>query len=264
MVTREQSIAAVGDDRYTGWGETEMKADMTSKGLTAGNGSSSSSSGLPAFSFDQNAAEQEAIDELTPYYTKLLEMYNGDVSLAKKRMEQDYERGLRYNKQETTNATTDVNAAKAESARKFKIALGDLDQEMNGRGLFNSGIRTKERANTTDTQNYDQSVLDAKARDLALSSKKYEEEQGVTLDRWLEDYGFKDTGVEGFTDKVTQKKIDLTEQKMKEAADMANEKRNQAYQNYVAGTSAVATATPSNYAELLNAALKTSGITATT
>jgi rubrerythrin len=62
-------------------------------------------------------------------------------------MEQDYERGLRYNSQETKNAMGDNAAAKEESARKFKLALGDLDQEMNSRGLTNSGASVQTESN---------------------------------------------------------------------------------------------------------------------
>ena len=262
-VTREQSIAMVGDERYTAWGEAEANADMKAKGLTAGSGGSSSGASIAPFTFDQAAAEKAAMEELRPYYEKLLQIYDGDVALAKKRMEADYERGLRYKKEETANATGDINDTKAENERKFKIALGDLDQEMNTRGLTSSGIKATEKQEAAADQAYTQEQLNNQARDLALSEKKYIEEQDVTKQQFLEDEGFVDTGITGYYNNKQKKQFGYTQEMIDKSKEMALAKRTQAANDYAVGTKPIAEATPTNYSELLNKALTTSGLPAT-
>lgn len=231
-------------------------------GGSSSGGSSGGGTTLPPFKFDQAAADKAAMEELRPYYEKLLKIYNGDVQLAKQRMEQDYERGLRYKKEETANAMGDIETAQRERDRKFKIALGDLDQEMNSRGIYTSGIRTQKTGEATADEAYQKKLLSDKARDLALTEKKYIEEQDVTKNRFLEDKGFKQTGVEGFMSEPEKYKWEQSKKMSEQAADMALMKRNQAFQDWQAGVTPVASATPSNYTKMLNDALKLSGLPA--
>jgi len=251
---------------YAGWKDPEMIADFNATGGVGKGGTSSSSSGLSPgaitpFTFDQKAAETAAMEELRPYYEKLLKIYNGDVNLAKKRMEEDYSRGLRYKQEDTATGMGDINATRAERDRKFKIALGDLDQEMNTRGLYTSGIRTQERAEATADETRQKALLDQQARDLAESEKRYVEGADVEKQRFLEEKGFAPvTGAEGYISEPEKQKWDQAQKMTEQSRAMATEKRSQKFNDWQYGVTPLATATPTNYTEVLNNALKIQGL----
>jgi len=182
---------------YSSWNDPNaIVADFNATGGAGKGGSSSSSGGqigvsIPSFSFNWDEATKNALTELTPYYEKLLSMYKGDIALAKQHMDQDYERGLRVQSEKTDTGIADVNATKAERNRKFKIALGDLDQTMNARGLTTSGIKTNEISKSTADEKYQQGLLDNQARDLTKGLEYYKEDLGATRDAQLEKWGMK-------------------------------------------------------------------------
>lgn len=193
-LSREQSIAQYGTERYTGWGETEAAANAKELGITGNSGGSSSSEtgfDIPQFSFNWDDATKQALDELTPYYTKLLTMYKGDIALAKQHMDQDYERGLRVQSDKVTTGIADTEAARAERKRKLDLALKDIDQNMNSRGLLNSGIKTGEVSKTLADEAYQQKQLDNTERDLNKGLEYYKEDVNATRDKQLEQWGMK-------------------------------------------------------------------------
>ena len=57
---------------------------------------------VPAFEWDRNQAEQDALTKLTPYYDELLAQANGDVELAKQRLLEDYQTGTRQDQEDFT------------------------------------------------------------------------------------------------------------------------------------------------------------------
>lgn len=122
--------------------------------------------------------EDQAYKELAPYYERILSEAKGDVELAKKRLQEDYDRGVRLKTEDVATAikyaTEDTTLNKGELSDKLKyakdtlqyldntqfpLARAVLDQTYNRRGLFNSGLRTvgqenlgKEQALTREGQ----------------------------------------------------------------------------------------------------------------
>lgn len=79
-------------------------------------GGGSGGGNIPAFNFSWDQAEKEALEKLAPYYKQKLDESNGDVELAKQRIEEDYQRGLRQRTEDTNIAmTTDTQTAKEET-----------------------------------------------------------------------------------------------------------------------------------------------------
>jgi len=109
-----------------------------------GGGSGGSSGGgqgpsIPGFTFDWDQAENDALKELTPYYQKKLAEANGDVELAKKRIEEDYQQGLRYNKEDAaTQTTADTQTAKEETDATM--------DSLNQRGILFGQIQDPEQS----------------------------------------------------------------------------------------------------------------------
>lgn len=264
-LSKDQSLALYGTEAYTGWGEAEAKADAAAKGVsTPTGGYSTGTTALPKFSFDQAAAEKAAMEQLRPYYEKLLSIYNGDVGLAKKRMEEDYARGLRYKQDATQTGLGDIAATQAERDRKFKLALGDLDQEMNARGLTNSGIKTTNVANAKADEAYQQQLLKNQARDLTTAEKQYVEGANVDRTRFLEDKGLQPvTGVPGFMSETDKKKFDLAQQFEKDTGTKVENAFNKAQVYHQTASQPLVTATPKNYTDVLNSSLKMLGLPTT-
>ena len=263
-----QELINAGYTGYQGWDDASANADFNATGGAGkqGNGGSSGN-GSPTvtpFSFDAKAAEATAKEQLRPYYERLLQIYDGNVALAKKRIEQDYERGLRYNSQETANALGDNAAAKEESNRKFKLALGDLDQEMNTRGLTNSGIKATNVQNAKADQLFNQNQYDANARDLSLAEKKYIEEQDVARQNFMQENGFADSGVAGYINNRQQKLDEFGHAFEGDVATKITNAENRAIGYHNVSATPLTELTPTNYTELLNKALITSGLPANT
>lgn len=246
---------------YVGWGTNEMIADFNATGGNGKGGGGNGSPTLPKFEFDQKQAENDAMEELRPYYEKLLTIYNGDVALAKKRIEQDYERGLRFSRDTTKNALEDNQAARDERARKFTIALGDLDQEMNTRGIFNSGIKTGDTQNAKADEAFQDQKLKNEARDLNLSQTQYEESLGVKKERDMQDDADGEVvGIDGYYNTRQKKQFEWANEMTTRGREMANWKRQQKFNDYQAGITPIATAQPQNYNTLLNKALEMQGL----
>ena len=224
------------------------------------NGTTNSSGNVPKFEFDQDQANKDAMEELRPYYEKLLKIYNGDIAMAKQRMEQDYKRGLRYSREDTQTGLDGIAETKEERARRFDIALGDLDQEMNTRGIYNSGIKDQEVDVSKAGEKYQVGLLDRDAEALRTAETRYKEKAETTLNRYNEDMGHNASGVEGFMSEPEKYKWEQSKKMAEEGAEMANTRRYQRYQDWYTGASPIATANPSTWADNLDTALELSGL----
>lgn len=175
-VSREQSIAAVGDERYTGWGEQEMKNDMSSKGLTAGSLNSNGSGGgvnvddyisaiqetLPTppeeymkanpFYFDEQAAREVSTAEFEPYYNELLSDYLGDIKLTSEK-----------NQGDVTRILADLDKQKElflkQNGTELDKTLRGIKEGYSGKGLYFSGTNIRDQneataANTNTLEGY--------------------------------------------------------------------------------------------------------------
>ena len=80
---------------------------------------------VPAFEFNWDQAEKDALTELTPYYERLLEEANGDMDLAKARLLEDYETGNRYREE---NFATLQSRVEADYARGMKYKSFDAEE----------------------------------------------------------------------------------------------------------------------------------------
>jgi len=263
-----QDFIDAGYGGYAGWGVEEANADFQATNGSGKQTSGGSTSGayIPPFNWteeQQKAAEAKAIRELEPYYTKLLQMYGGDVALAKQRMDQDYERGLRVQTEniEWAKETNDISLA--ERQRKFQLALKDMDQQLNQRGVFTSGIRTQDTARATAEEQYQQNQILRENEALDTGLKQYTEGANVDYQREAERLGYakpttqavagqyapSQTGitspgaaynVSNFTAEPAQKELAIEEQKRQAMYEKALNTRNQAYQQWASDATRLA------------------------
>jgi len=101
----------------------------------------------PKFNFDWTAARQQAYDELTPYYSQKLNLAKGDVELAKKYIQEDYDRGLRY-------ASEDYGQSSAEETIKSGQETLSAQGEANKRGVLVGQIPTGQETSKAPTSEY--------------------------------------------------------------------------------------------------------------
>lgn len=212
-LTREQSLAQYGTEKYTAWNETEAQADWIAQG-GGGVGVSGdldpemqefadliaqltgSPIELPPLKVkDWEEYEKAALEELKPYYTRILKEEGGDVERAKKRMQEDYDRGLRIKREDYETAkklygdklkpgeTLPQYLARTRLQGKEGMFIEEgqeLVEQMGKRGLFRSGIMTGEVGKLGTSQEKRQQAIDR-----ALS--RYEEESGLGFTRGMED-----------------------------------------------------------------------------
>lgn len=63
---------------------------------------------IPKFDFDWEQAEIDALEKLRPYYEELIAESNGDFELAKSRLIEDYDTGVRQNREDWDILSTQV------------------------------------------------------------------------------------------------------------------------------------------------------------
>jgi hypothetical protein len=87
--------------------------------------------------------EKKALEELTPYYTKLLDTYNGDIDMAKSHLKQQYELGLRQTR-------TNQEATQKENFNNvYKQEMGQTTDDLARRGLLGTTAGKQEGLSTT-------------------------------------------------------------------------------------------------------------------
>lgn len=124
------------------WGTETGEIQSPGSGGAGGGGMAGGGGSLPAFKFDWEAAEKEALQKLEPYYVEKLKEAGGDVERAKKLLEDDYVRGKRYREEdEKTQIATDTQTAKEETTSAV--------ENLNRRGLLFSEMEPDQAATSS-------------------------------------------------------------------------------------------------------------------
>lgn len=115
-----------------------------------GGGSGGGGSVAPPFEFDWAAAEKEALAKLEPYYLQKLQEAEFDVERAKRLIEEDYQRGVRYRSEDLATEIGDVETAKKRIMEDYErgetYRAQDLEQQLRELGLITDEDRRDLRA----------------------------------------------------------------------------------------------------------------------
>lgn len=117
---------AIRADIAAGHGQEKLNAYLGSSG---GGGGGGGFPNIPAFKFDYDLAEKEALAKLEPYYRQKLKENEGDVARAKLAIEEDYKRGRRYREE-------DLETQLAADRRLKEEELREALTELNRRGIL--------------------------------------------------------------------------------------------------------------------------------
>lgn len=201
---------------YAGWNPNDAAADFAATGGAGkeggGDGGSGNNpndvndfvsllsqlTGSPMALPELNVAsfedyEKKALDELRPYYDRILKEEGGDVEKAKIRIEDDYKRGLRINREDYERAKAGYgegmnpgesvqdyyNRTKALPGTNPQEGVSLLD-EVAKRGMLESGFAKIDAANLATAQQRRQEAI-------KTAKDRYEEDAGITKGRSLED-----------------------------------------------------------------------------
>ena len=159
-LTREQSIALYGTEKYVAWGEAEAAADAKAKGIgtPAGGGGGADDILQNAinsilklipqplkpyeeanpFFFDEALAKEASIAEYAPYYGELLSDYIADVEMTKGRSQEDLDRTL-------AQLLGGKEYYMGVERRALDKSLRQTNEGYAGKGLFFSGVRERDR-----------------------------------------------------------------------------------------------------------------------
>jgi len=128
------------------------------QGGGGGGAGAGSSPSYPKFDFDWTKAREDAMTQLTPYYEQKLKEAGGDVERAKRLIEEDYTRGVRYSKEDlaTTTTTAEEDAASAFKTLGLDVAqeTRDVQGSLNRRGVLLGTIREGQESTAAPTSDY--------------------------------------------------------------------------------------------------------------
>jgi hypothetical protein len=89
---------------------------------------------LKSSGIDYNAIEQQSFKDYGPYYERILKESNYDLATAKARLEEDYQKGLRTNREDASTAlktlTTQTNPAEQRATLDNLNRRGFLDTQV--------------------------------------------------------------------------------------------------------------------------------------
>jgi len=216
QVYSKNELTAQGYGGYVGWNDPEAGLDFAATGgggkwtggTTTGGGGE-----ISPFNFDWTQSEKDALEKLRPYYEEVLAESQGDVNLAKSRLEEDYQLGKRYREEDLTFQTR--GAQMEEPIEKEKMLSG-----LNQRGFLQSTVRTQEQIDLEERQ--------ARRREaIQRAIQRKEEVAGIEKGRQLTD----------ITTKEQRYERDIGEEKKEKAAAMAEQKYGRDYQRFMAEAS---------------------------
>lgn len=221
-LTSQQSQQLYGSDRYTGWGETEAAANARDLGIQQ------PTPGVPPpFNFDYAGEATKAYGELGPYYTQLIQWAQGDMNKVLTRLTEDYDKGLRLKKEDTTKAKTALDTSQTNTNENIKnnaLARG-LYQKSLDAPLSPDGAPSAETGFGIPDTNFAKSNENFNVRREALDTNltRYTDAANVNKARVTADT----------TEAEKRKELSYDEQRKQQAGDIANTRGQRAYQDYI-------------------------------
>jgi hypothetical protein len=189
---------------YRGWSDPEAGMDFRAKNGDPKKGvEMAAGKSVPSFNFNYEEELKKAYGELGVYYDRILSESKGDVTKALSRLVDDYERGLRFSKEDTAQ-----NLALADKRVQADALARGLYQESNFAPGGGMGIPD------TNKQLAEQPILESQAR-------------GEELDLLQKTRRTEDINLE-----QQRYKQNLEQQRRKEAADLVNTRETRAYNRF--------------------------------
>lgn len=200
-------------------------------GQMAGGGASPDFSGvtsapsIPGFSFDWGAAEKEALEKLTPYYQEKLALAGGDVALAKRRIEEDYQTGKRYREEDLTSQITADDLQRMLETRNARAGLNARGVLVGEMGPDQTGAAPESGYAQQYVMNPLRQQQDARRLAIQRAIQRQEELAGTSKSRGFED---QDIAFNKYRDEIQEEK------QQKAITQMAPMAYQQAYDKYLA------------------------------
>lgn len=156
-----------------------------------------------------------ALEELKPYYERILKEEGGDVEKAKVRLEEDYKLGLRRQTEDTQRTLTEQKDV------TFPQEQQTLQETLVKRGLFNTPTVDGMATGGLPMQQQQKLVDDQKRRREAIERAlgRYSETEGIRRGRTLEDV----------SSEWGRRQFALGQEKTEKAATIGRQKREDEY-----------------------------------
>jgi len=229
-----QDLVTAGYGGYQGWGDAGAEADFNATGgsgkFTGGGGGGSSGS-VPAFNFDYAAEATKAYGELGAYYERLLKESQGDMNKVLSRLVEDYDRGLRIQKEDVAFAKEGLGNEQQRAEELKAREQSSLVDRMLARGLYRKsaygpdqgmGIPDTEKSKLESDFAYGQTGRDRRLGQIDTAFNRYTEAADISKSRTTVDT----------KEAQVRKEADYERQRRLEAAEMSNLRGQQAYQKF--------------------------------
>lgn len=190
---------------YRGWSDPGAGLDFQATKGTGKGGveMKTGSTGVPSFNFNYESELEKAYGELGKYYDRILTESRGDLNKALSRMVEDYDRGLRFSREDTQENLVTAGRQAMESALSRGLYQKSNVDPAAGMGLAD---QMQERAK--------EPILEAQARneEVDLLNKTRSE---VDLN-----------------EEQRRREFELEQRRRREAAELTNSREGRAYTKF--------------------------------
>lgn len=235
------NLVASGYGGYRGWDDANAQADFNAgHGDGKKTGGGSSGPGVPpAFNFDYAAEATKAYGELGPYYTRLIEWAQGDMNKVLSRLTEDYDRGLRVKKEDTAAAKDKVDLAQGQADIRQDQSQENIKNNLLARGLYQKSLDANANEVSQPFEGFGIGDVNfKKTNDNFQFQKDARATQKTQLDTNMTRYSenaaiIKRRGTEDATQTNERNKFKLEDERKLRSGDIANERGQRAYQDYI-------------------------------
>lgn len=184
-----------------------------------------------AFNFDYASETEKAYNDLGKYYEELLDMSNDDINLALSRLQEDFDTGKRFQRENSGISRQTLALARQDLVSSVDTAKRTLVGNQLERGIYNKsnfdqgtnmGLATKEQNRLQENVNRSEQKLDLSEKQFDLEEAQSGELAQRSLTRGQEDL---DRQKERYTKS-------LEEERKQKAGDLASSRAQRAYQRF--------------------------------
>lgn len=236
------NLVASGYGGYAGWPDEAAQNDFNAghgDGKRTGGGSAGAAGVPPPFNFDYAGEATKAYGELGPYYTRLIEWANGDMNKVLSRLTEDYDRGLRVKKEDTAAGQKQIDLAQGQADIRQGQSQENIKNNLLARGLYQKSLDANAEDAAAPFKGFGIGDVDfTKTNDNFQFQKDARATQKTQLDTNLTRYSdnaaiMKKRGIDDATQTNDRNKFKLEDERKIRSGDIANERGQRAYQDYI-------------------------------
>lgn len=188
----------------------------------------------PDGSTDYAGEIERAYDDLGAYYDELLKLADDDLNLALSRLQQDYETGVRFQRESAGISEEALDLARLDMAGNIDSAKRVLEKNLVSRGVLRGSPLTSDTNMGIATQSQNRLQGDINLLEDRQNLREQEFQLGQEQDTFLRDQAFT-RGKEDVTREDVRYRKQLAEERKQKATTLGSSRAARAFQRFESG-----------------------------